>query len=66
MKTIVLFIRCAGVQIKNYFFKSKKYDNNHACREWEKLNEELAADDGKNPLEEYLNDYRGTTRWQTL
>ena len=66
MKTTMLFCKCLFDKIKKKFFKYQKHDNSHACEEWEKFNNELKSEDDQKAIDEYLNNYRLTTRWQTL
>ena len=66
MKTTILFFKCVSLKIKKKFFKHQKYDNSHACEEWKKFNTELNVGGDQNTVEEYINNYQLTTRWQTL
>ena len=66
MKTTLLFLKYLYHKIKKKIFKYRKYDNNHVCKKWKEFDIELTSVDGQGIIKEYLNNYRLTTRWQTL
>lgn len=65
MKTLIHFFNCVSFKIKKNFFKLEINDFSHGC-------DKLLGNDTKNDagnekeVEEYLNNYSTTTRWQTV
>ena len=66
MKTLKKIINCLENYIKKNFFNLSKTDISHNCEEALGIN---IFDDNKPeeiPVEEYVTNYKSTTRWQTL
>lgn len=68
MKTIKKIITCLESYIKKNFFKLSGNDISQDCEKVfgiDILNENEAGEIPI-PVEEYVNNYKSTTRWQTL
>lgn len=66
MKRVKMMIQCLKNLIKKKFFNSPKSDINHDCENvfnFDLKKEELNSNE---ETEEYLNNYKTTTRWQTV
>ena len=68
MKTLIKMFNCLENYIKKNFFNLSKSDISQDCEKVfgmdspiEKNTEEFPI-----PVEEYVSDYKSTTRWQTL
>jgi len=62
MKTMNLILKLLNLKIKKYFFKFRKDD---ICHEIGCVNKSTINCNEKD-VEEYLNNYRSATRWQTV
>jgi len=68
MKTIKKMFDCLENYIKKNFFNLPKTDISQDCEKMfgmDILNENK-VEEKSIPVEEYVNDYKSTTRWQTL
>lgn len=61
-----MYLSCFVNKIKNYFFKSKNTDLNHACEKLKEMAEDVSSIEELKLTEEYALKYNTTTRWQTL
>lgn len=66
MKTIELFLNCVTNKIKKYFFKEAETDISHECEKLFDFEEKTSSPEEMKYAEEYLDNYKVTTRWQTL
>lgn len=66
MKKVKKLLNCLEISIKNFFFNSAKNDKNQECKNEFKLDFNSPGDSKENEVEEYLNNYKSTTRWQTV
>lgn len=66
MKTTRLFFRCLNEKIKNKFFIGRNCNNDFECDQWQEMKEQVVSGQDQKGVQEYLNSYRVTTRWQTL
>ncbi|MBN2636639.1 MAG: hypothetical protein JXR61_10245 [Prolixibacteraceae bacterium] len=66
MKKVVRFFKCAMQLIKKKFFKEAKADIYQDCKEVLNFDETNSSQDELNSFNEYLENYKVTTRWQTL
>jgi hypothetical protein len=66
MKKVKTMLECLKALLKKNFFNNQKTDINHNCKNV--FNFDLGKSDfnAKNETEEYLNNYKSTTRWQTV
>jgi hypothetical protein len=62
MKKVMMFFACLSLKIKKNFFNKNHVTINQNCNE----NYELHADKEAVLKNEYLSNYKATTRWQTL
>jgi hypothetical protein len=62
MKKVMLFAACLSLIIKKIFFNKKNVVINPNCKEAYRMN----TDKENNMPDEYLTNYKTTTRWQTL
>lgn len=62
MKKVMLFFACLGFKIKKNFFISGNNVTNQNCKE----NYRIHADKETFSADEYISNYKTTTRWQTL
>jgi hypothetical protein len=65
MKKLVSILNCLKNKIKNYFFINSDADVNHECEKLLSMSKSAHPQDVK-LTEEYLENYKVTTRWQTL
>jgi hypothetical protein len=62
MKNVILFFACLSTKIKKNFFNEKHVMTNSNCNEsYRRLTDKETI-----PTDEYLSNYKTTTRWQTL
>ena len=66
MKRITKIINCLGRKIKKYFFKSEIEAETAECRHLFSLNEMEINIDEISRENEYFDNYKLTTRWQTV
>ena len=68
MKTIKKMFNCLENYIKKNFFNLSKTDISQDCEKMfgRDLHNENDTEEIPIPVEEYLTDYKSTTRWQTL
>lgn len=66
MKKVVQVFKCVMQEIKKKIFKSKKTDIYQDCKEVLNFDETNSSKDEVNSFNEYLENYKVTTRWQTL
>lgn len=66
MKQIKKMMNCLEILLKKKFFNSQKSDINQECRNAFNLDFNSKKDNSENEVEEYLNNYKSTTRWQTI
>lgn len=66
MKKIVLFFNCIFAKIKKKFFKGRKNDISQACVLLQNMDEGNNATDEEKKRDEYTQNYKLTTRWQTI
>jgi hypothetical protein len=66
MKKVKKMLNCLEILIKKFFFNYVKNDKNQECKNEFKLNFSSPKDSKENEVEEYLNNYKSTTRWQTI
>lgn len=66
MKKITFIINCLLNKIKNKFFNSSRTDISHDCEKVFNLVENVSLLEELKCDEEYLDNYKVTTRWQTL
>ncbi len=66
MKKMQKFFTCFQALIKKNFFNCQKNDISQDCEKVFGI--QLDPDNGnpENEVEEYLNNYQSTTRWQTV
>jgi len=62
MKKVMMFFACLSLKIKKNFFIANHAVINQNCKE----NYKIYADKETFPTDEYLSNYKTTTRWQTL
>ncbi len=65
MKNIKILLNCGINLIKNKIIKSEKTDIYQECDKTLVFNKNLQETD-EVQVEEYLNNYSSTTRWQTV
>lgn len=66
MKTIQFIINCLATKIKKNIFNSAKNDISHDCNNLFESDKKALSMDELKCAEEYLENYKVTTRWQTL
>lgn len=66
MKTLIQFFTCVSLRIKKNFFNSEINDFSHGCEEVLGGYPNGDAEREQKEVEEYLNNYTTTTRWQTV
>ncbi len=66
MKTLISFFKCVNFKIKKNFFNWQKNDKYHDCEEVFGLTVNVNSEKENSEVDEYLNNYRTTTRWQTV
>jgi|GEM_PF-2442647 len=66
MKKVKKMLNCLEISIKKFFFNSIKNDKNQEYKNEFKLDFGSPKDSKENEVEEYLNNYKSTTRWQTI
>ena len=66
MKTLIQFFTCVSLKIKKNFFNFEINDIYHGCEEVLGSNAKSDTEKEQKEVEEYLNNYTTTTRWQTI
>lgn len=66
MKKVVDILICVALEIKKKFFNKEKSDICHDCIEVLNFNDSAVSQEEINSLNEYIENYKSTTRWQTL
>ena len=66
MKKVIQMFKCAKQLIKKIFFKYEKSDIYQDCKEVLNFDEKNSSLEEVNSFNEYLENYKITTRWQTL
>lgn len=66
MKKFKFIIACASNRIKNYFFNIQKDDISQDCGNLFGLSDDTANQEELKCAKEYAENYKVTTRWQTL
>lgn len=66
MKRIKKLMNCLGKTLKKFFFNVRKNDIHQGCENVFGLKSNPGEDKNENEVEEYLNNYKSTTRWQTV
>jgi hypothetical protein len=66
MKKVRKMMNCLRISIKNFFFNAQKNDKNQECKNAFNLDFSSTKESSENEVEEYLNNYKSTTRWQTV
>jgi len=66
MKRVKMMIQCLRNLIKKNFFNSQKSDINHDCKNAFSFDLKKGDLNSNEEAEEYLNNYKTTTRWQTV
>lgn len=66
MKRISTMIQCLKSLLKKKFFNSVNDDINHNCKNAFSFEINTSDLNSKEETEEYLNNYKTTTRWQTV
>lgn len=66
MKRVKKMIQCLTSLIKKNFFNIEKTDINHNCKNAFSFDLNSGDLNSKKEAEEYLNNYKTTTRWQTV
>lgn len=66
MKKLKKMLNCLEILLKKKFSNSQKSDINQECRNAFNLDFNSKKDNSENEVEEYLNNYKSTTRWQTI
>lgn len=66
MKKVVEVLNCVTCKIKKIFFNSENSDICHGCNEEVNFDESIASQEEINSLNEYIENYKSTTRWQTI
>ena len=66
MKRVKTMFACLKATLKKIFFNNPKSDINHKCKN--AFSFDISKNDlnTNNEIEEYLNNYKTTTRWQTV
>jgi hypothetical protein len=66
MKKLGSILTCLKSRIKKKFFNESKADLNQECEKLFVTGENVNSLEGLKLTEEYIENYRVTTRWQTL
>jgi hypothetical protein len=66
MKRIKTMIQCLKTLLKKKFFNSRKSDINHECESVFNFDLNNGDVNSNEEAEDYLNNYKTTTRWQTV
>lgn len=66
MKKVKKMMNCLQNSIKKKIFNCQKSDISQECKNAFNLNFNAEKDSSENEVEEYLNNYKSTTRWQTV
>lgn len=66
MKKLESILTCLTSKIKKYFFIKSKTDINQECEKLFVSGENVNSQEGLKLTEEYIENYRVTTRWQTI
>ncbi|MFW5774231.1 MAG: hypothetical protein ACOCWD_06070 [Tangfeifania sp.] len=66
MKQVKMMIQCLKNSLKKIFFISQKSDINHDCKKAFSFDLKKGDLNSNEETEEYLNNYKTTTRWQTV
>lgn len=66
MKKTKKILNCLEISIKKIFFNHQKNDKNQECKNAFNLDFNSKKDSAENEVEEYVNNYKSTTRWQTV
>ena len=66
MKRVKMMIQCLRNLLKKNFFNSQKSDINHDCKSVFSFDLKKGDLNSNEEAEEYLNNYKTTTRWQTV
>lgn len=66
MKKLGSILTCLKRKIKKKFFIKSKTDLNQECEKLFVTGENVNSQEGLKLTEEYIENYRVTTRWQTI
>ena len=66
MKKVVKVLNCVAQLIKKKIFNKEKNDIYHDCKEVLNFDETNSSQDEVKSFNEYVENYKNTTRWQTL
>lgn len=66
MKTINVILQCLESKIKKYFFIKEKGELSQDCKNLFEGDKNTRSAEDVKCAEEYLENYKLTTRWQTL
>lgn len=66
MKKIETMIQCLKSILKKKFFNGQKSDISHDCENVFNFDLNNGDENSDQEAEEYLNNYKTTTRWQTI
>lgn len=66
MKRMVKIILCLSAKIKKYFFNGEGETESAGCKQLFSLNDKEQCDDELIRENEYFDNYKITTRWQTV
>ena len=66
MKKLESILTCLKSKIKKYFFNGAGADVNQECEKLFNTSENINSQEEIELTEEYVKNYRVTTRWQTL
>lgn len=66
MKRVEMMMQCLNALLKKNFFNSQKNDINHNCKNAFSFDLEKGELNINEETEEYVSNYKTTTRWQTV
>lgn len=66
MKKVKRMLNCLENLIKKNFFNSQKNDISQECKNAFSFDFNAKEDRRENEVEEYMSNYKSTTRWQTV